>query len=126
MIQVMAVALGGALGSVLRYLSQVWLGRLLGLDFPWGTLFVNVVGSLIMGVLAELAARVWSPTPELRAFLVVGVLGGFTTFSSFSLDIGMLVSRDDWMVAMLYFMATLVVGVGGLFVGMALVRAVVT
>lgn len=126
MIQVMAVAVGGALGSVLRYLSQVWLGRLLGLDFPWGTLFVNVLGSLVMGVLAELTARVWSPTPELRAFLVVGVLGGFTTFSSFSLDIGMLVSRDDWMVAMLYFMATLVVGVGGLFVGMALVRAVVT
>ncbi|MDZ5647639.1 fluoride efflux transporter CrcB [Nitrospirillum sp. BR 11828] len=126
MIQVMAVAVGGALGSVLRYLSQIWLGRLLGLDFPWGTLFVNVLGSLVMGVLAELTARVWSPTPELRTFLVVGVLGGFTTFSSFSLDIGMLVSRDDWMVAMLYFMATLVVGVGGLFVGMALVRAVVT
>ncbi|MEC4594002.1 MULTISPECIES: fluoride efflux transporter CrcB [Nitrospirillum] len=124
--QVIVVAVGGALGSVLRYLSQVWLGRWLGLDFPWGTLFVNVAGSVLMGVLAEAAGRAWHPSPELRAFLTVGILGGFTTFSSFSLDIGTLVSRGDWPVTMLYFMATLVVGVGGLFVGMALVRAVMS
>ncbi|WP_044561683.1 CrcB family protein, partial [Azospirillum sp. B4] len=78
--QVIVVAAGGALGSVLRYLSQVWLGRLLGTDFPWGTLFVNIVGSLLMGVLVEAGGRVWQVSPEMRAFLAVGVLGGFTTF----------------------------------------------
>lgn len=124
--QLVVVALGGALGSVLRYLAQVWLGRLLGQGFPWSTLFVNVVGSLLMGVLVEAAGRVWSPSPELRAFLAVGILGGFTTFSSFSLDVGALASRGDWVLAMVYVMATLMVGVGGFFVGLALVRAVVS
>ncbi|MDE1147563.1 MAG: fluoride efflux transporter CrcB [Azospirillaceae bacterium] len=124
--QIVAVAVGGALGSVMRYLSQVWLARWLGNGFPWGTLFVNVAGSLVMGILVEAAAKAWSPSPEFRTFLTVGVLGGFTTFSSFSLDVGTLVERGDFAPALVYFAATLVVGVGSLFLGMALVRVVVS
>jgi CrcB protein len=81
------VALGGALGSVARYGCSGLAVRWLGPQFPWGTLFVNVSGSLAIGVLAALATGGRSLVEgDVRAFLIVGVLGGFTTFSSFSLD----------------------------------------
>jgi fluoride exporter len=82
------VALGGALGSVARYGCSGFAARLLGVTFPYGTLFVNVTGSFIIGVLATLSLasdRALSST-DARAFLIVGVLGGFTTFSSFSYE----------------------------------------
>ena len=82
------VALGGALGSVARYASSVAAARWLGAGFPWGTLFVNVAGSFAIGVLAALVAADGRPLlgADARAFVMVGVLGGFTTFSSFSLE----------------------------------------
>ena len=82
------VALGGALGSVARYACSVAAVRWLGFAFPYGTLFVNVAGSFAIGVLAALVAADGRPLlgADARAFLMVGVLGGFTTFSSFSLD----------------------------------------
>ena len=81
------VALGGALGSVARYACSVGAARWLGAGFPWGTLLVNATGSLAIGVLAALATG-GRPvvSDDARAFLMVGVLGGFTTFSSFSLE----------------------------------------
>jgi CrcB protein len=86
------VALGGALGSVARYACSVGAARWLGAAFPWGTLFVNVAGSFAIGVLAALVAADGRPLlgSDARAFLLVGVLGGFTTFSSFSLETLML------------------------------------
>lgn len=78
------VALGGALGAVMRFLSQAYAVRLLGMGFPWGTLGVNVVGSFVMGVLFVLLAG--RDTSVMAPFLMIGVLGGFTTFSAFSLD----------------------------------------
>ncbi len=122
---VLWVAAGGALGSVARYLSMVLIGQTVGAGFPWGTLFVNIAGSAVMGVLAELGALAWQPSPDLRVFLTVGILGGFTTFSTFSLDVALLVERHSWAVAALYVALSVLLSVGALFAAMAAVRQVV-
>ncbi|MCY4192665.1 MAG: fluoride efflux transporter CrcB, partial [Rhodospirillaceae bacterium] len=89
----LAVALGGAIGAVARYGVGVWTGRVLGHGFPWATILVNVTGSLILGLLISyMALRTQFPA-EWRAFLAVGVLGAFTTFSTFSLDATTLMQR---------------------------------
>lgn len=119
------VATGGALGSSARYLSMVLLGQWLGGSFPWGTLFVNIVGSFVMGVLAELGALAWQPSQDVKLFLMTGILGGFTTFSTFSLDVALLVERHDWTVAGLYVTMSVLASVGALFAAMALVRNLV-
>ncbi|NKD77838.1 fluoride efflux transporter CrcB [Haematospirillum sp. H1815] len=118
---VVAVAVGGALGSVLRYAVMAGVGRWAGSGFPWGTLVVNVAGSLIMGILVEIVARKWSLPGFWQVFLFVGVLGGFTTFSTFSLDLAMLMDRHAGLAAV-YAVGSVVVGTAALFVGMALVR----
>lgn len=120
-----AVALGGALGSLARYLALGVWAQAFGTALPWGTLAVNALGSLIMGVLAELGALAWQPSPEVRAFLAVGILGGFTTFSTFSLDVALLIERNDWAQAMLYAVLSVALSVGGLFLGLAMVRQAV-
>lgn len=122
---VLWVALGGALGSTARYLAMVAIGASVGMGFPWGTLFVNIVGSAIMGTLAELGALVWQPSQDLRVFLTVGILGGFTTFSTFSLDVALLVERHSWAMAALYVGLSVTLSVGALFAAMALVRQLV-
>jgi CrcB protein len=86
---------------------------------------VNVLGSLAVGVLVELGALVWSPSPELRAMLVVGVLGSFTTFSTFSLDVVELVQRGAALPAMGYIVASVVLCIVGLVFGMSLARGIV-
>ena len=83
----LAVAAGGALGAVGRYLVITQVGHWFGTGFPLGTIVVNVLGSFAMGLLIESAALFWSPSQELRALLAVGVLGAFTTFSTFSMDV---------------------------------------
>lgn len=123
---VLWVALGGGLGSAARYLAMVAMGAAVGTGFPWGTLFVNIAGSAVMGVLAELGALAWQPNADLRLFLTVGILGGFTTFSTFSLDVAVLVERHSWGGAALYVSASLVLGVGALFLAMWAVRQVVS
>lgn len=80
------VFIGGGLGSGARYLIATWMADRFGAAFPWGTLTVNVVGSFAIGLIATLADEAGSVGPGARVFLVVGVLGGFTTFSSFSLE----------------------------------------
>lgn len=116
-----AVAVGGALGSVARYLCMTLLGRLLGAGFPWGTLFVNVTGSLVIGILAEVAALKWAFPEPWRLFLFVGVMGGYTTFSTFSLDVVNLMQRN-LLLAGSYVAGSVVVGIAALFLGLALVR----
>ena len=83
---ILAIAAGGALGSVLRFLASSWTYSRLGSDFPYGTLLVNVLGSLVMGFLYTLLVERSALDPIWRAGLVVGVLGGFTTFSAFSME----------------------------------------
>jgi CrcB protein len=117
------VAAGGALGASARYLVGVASGRLIGFGFPWGTLTVNVLGCLVMGLLIEAMALRWSVGNELRAFLTVGVLGGFTTFSAFSAEFALLVERDTYVSAAFYLIASVGLSIAALFGGLAIVRA---
>lgn len=118
------VALGGAIGASGRYLVGTAIGSAAQNAFPWATLTVNICGSFVLGVLAGLMAFAWSPSPELRAFLTVGVLGGFTTFSAFSLDVVLLAERGRLDLAGVYVASTVILSVGGLFAGLRLARGV--
>ena len=120
---ILLVAIGGALGSSARYLTGQAAMRLFGPGFPWGTLAVNIVGSLAIGVFAELIARRFDGSPELRMFVVTGILGGFTTFSAFSLEVSTMMERGDHMTAAAYVLLSLVISVAAVFAGLALVRA---
>lgn len=120
---ILLVALGGAIGSVARHLTGTLSLRLFGPGFPWATLAVNVVGSFAIGFLIELIARRLNASMELRLFIVTGILGGFTTFSSFSLDVASLYERGDLMLAFAYLAATIIIGLGAVFAGLALGRA---
>ena len=119
---ILAIAAGGALGAVARHLVNVQAMALMGIGFPWGTLTVNIVGSFLMGVLVETSALFWSPGPALRAMLAVGVLGAFTTFSTFSLDVVVLYERGALAQTAAYIAASVVLSIGGLFAGLAVVR----
>ncbi len=117
-----AVAAGGAIGATARYVVTVIATRLFGHEFPWGTAIVNVAGSFVMGMLITYMALKWSATQEARAFLATGVLGGFTTFSTFSLDVVTLWERKHPVLALLYAVGSVGLGVAALFAGMALIR----
>jgi len=99
----------------------MWFGR----DFPWGTLAVNILGSFILGTLIEAMALVWSPGQEVRALLTVGMLGAFTTFSTFSLETILLIERGHTAAAMGYIASSLLLSVGALFLGLRLARLVI-
>jgi len=93
---VLLVALGGAVGSALRYASNVLAIRWLGLDFPYGTLFVNLTGSFLIGVVQALAAEATVLPEPARLFLSVGIMGGFTTYSAFAYETVALAGADAW------------------------------
>ena len=120
-----AVASGGAMGSLARYLTMSLVGRWTGSGFPWGTLAVNIAGSFLMGMVVELIALRYSVSQEVRAFFAVGILGGFTTFSSFSLDAALLIERGHLMMAFTYIAGSVVAGLAALFVALYLVRQIV-
>ncbi|WP_350334679.1 fluoride efflux transporter CrcB [Coralliovum pocilloporae] len=124
MTHLLLVALGGAFGASLRYLSGVAALKLVGPGFPWGTVFVNAVGSLVMGVFIGLLALKFSDNTELRLFVATGLLGGFTTFSAFSLDAVTLWARGAMMEAALYVFGSVVVAIGFLVVGLLLSRQI--
>lgn len=119
---VLWVAIGGALGSAARYGVNVWSGRLLGTEFPWHTLIVNVVGCFIMGALTGLMAQKLNLSGEARAFLTTGILGGFTTFSAFSLDVALLVERKATLAAGAYVAASVLLSLAAVFAGLHLMR----
>lgn len=123
MLHVSLVALGGAIGSVLRYFVGVGALRMAGHGFPWGTLVVNVLGSFAIGLLAELIVRKFDASPELRLFLVTGILGGFTTFSAFSLDVVSLYERGATLSSIGYIAASLCLSVAAVVAGLALMRS---
>ena len=117
------VAAGGALGSGLRHLTNLAALRLLGPAFPWGTLTVNIVGGFLMGVFVELLARRFGGSAELRLFVATGILGGYTTFSAFSLDVAVLYERGALALAFLYVVASVILSIGALFAGMWLAKS---
>ena len=121
---VMAIALGGALGAVARHFILQWSVVALGNGFPWGTLTVNVVGCFALGVVVEVMALVWSPAAEWRAFMTAGVLGAFTTFSAFALDISILHERGEMLQAILYVTVSVAGSIAAILAGMSLTRTV--
>ena len=119
---VLAIAAGGALGALARHFLAQQVSLLAGGGFPYGILAVNVIGCFLMGVLVEASALVWQPGAALRAFMAVGFLGAFTTFSTFSLDVALLYERGELALAGLYVALSVLLSVGGLFFGIWLVR----
>ncbi len=122
----LAVAAGGAIGASARYLLVGGLDHWVGAGFPMGTLAVNALGSFMIGVLIEVTALVWSPAPELRALLAVGVLGSFTTVSAVSLDVLVLFERGASGLAGLYLAASVTLSLAGTHAGMRLLRLVLS
>lgn len=121
MISLLLVMMGGALGAGARYLVGKALLGWLGPDYPWGTLAVNVLGGLAMGVLAGMLGRM-TAGDQARLFLAVGVLGGFTTFSAFSLELVTMLERGAMMTAMGYALASVAGAVVAVFAGLAMTR----
>lgn len=120
------VALGGASGAVLRFHAGRLIGGIFGLNtaFPWGTFSINFIGSLAMGLLAGWLARHGTGGEAWRVFIGVGVLGGFTTFSAFSLESALLIERGLITSAVLYVAGSVFAGITGLFIGLYITRAV--
>lgn len=119
------VAAGGAAGAVLRYLLGLQAARSLGAAWPWGTFAANLIGGLAMGALAGwLWARGGADAERWRLLLGVGLLGGFTTFSAFSLELVQMLERRAVATAGLYALGSVVASVGALWVGLVLVRRV--
>ncbi|GKY89193.1 fluoride efflux transporter CrcB [Sinisalibacter aestuarii] len=119
----LSVALGGALGASARYLTNVGVMRLIGPGFPLGTVVANVLGSFFMGVLVVVLAR--KGHNDLAPFLMTGLLGGFTTFSAFSLDTLTLFERGETGLAGLYVGLSVTLSLGAIAVGVLLTRAVI-
>jgi len=119
------VGLGGALGAMARYLVGVQATRVLGAGWPYGTFAVNLIGGVLMGLLASwLALRGEADQERWRLLLGVGVLGGFTTFSAFSLEVALMIERRAWGEALGYSLASVVLSVAALFAGLILARRV--
>ncbi|WP_208250345.1 fluoride efflux transporter CrcB [Rhizobium sp. T1470] len=124
MMQALLVAVGGAIGSVLRYYVGQWALRLAGPAFPWGTLTVNVVGCFVIGVFAEMIVRRFDASPEMRLLLITGFLGGFTTFSAFTLDAISLFERGAAVSSAVYIVASVGLSMAAVTAGLALMRAI--
>ncbi|MDQ1186077.1 MULTISPECIES: fluoride efflux transporter CrcB [Agrobacterium] len=123
MLNILLVAVGGAIGSIGRYLVGLWATRLAGPNFPWGTLTVNIVGAFAIGLFVEMIARRFDASAEMRVFIVTGIIGGFTTWSSFTLDAVVLFERGALGLSALYLLASLLVSFAAIFAGLALGRA---
>jgi CrcB protein len=117
------VMLGGAIGSAARYQVGRWSLGWMGPNYPWGTLTVNIVGGVLMGLLVGALARISVPGENWRLFAAIGVLGGFTTFSSFALDTVNMIQRGDLAAALGYILLSVAGAILGVFAGLAIVRA---
>lgn len=120
--QLLAIAAGGAVGSLLRFLMSNWVHLVAGRSFPYGTLVVNVLGCLIMGFLFVLFIDRLTDNPVLRTGILIGVLGGFTTFSSFSIETFNLIEQGSWAKAVVNMSASLMLCVGATWIGVVLGR----
>jgi CrcB protein len=116
------VFIGGGLGSTLRHTINMVSARLLGTAFPYHTFIINITGSIVMGLIAGYLAFKGGAAQPWRLFLMTGILGGYTTFSAFSLDAAMLYEKGEIGLAVLYVVGSVVLSIAGLFAGLALVR----
>jgi fluoride exporter len=116
------VFLGGGIGAALRHAFNLAFARLLGTAFPYATLFENVSGSIVMGMLIAFFAFKSGIPQHWQLFLTTGILGGYTTFSTFSLDVALLYERGELALAALYVAMSVALSIGGLFTGLVVVR----
>jgi CrcB protein len=116
------IGIGGGLGSILRYMVQVFIGRHVPLIFPLGTFLVNCSGCFLIGIFYSLAAKYTTISPEWRLFLITGICGGFTTFSTYSYDGLMLLRQGSNFAFMIYILGSVVLGLLATFAGAAIFR----
>ena len=121
-----SIALGGALGAVGRFLLTSLAGQWFGHGFPYGTILVNVLGSFVLGSMIEILALVWSPDQQVRAFLIIGLLGSFTTFSAFSLDTVTLIERGNILTPAVYVGGSVITSVLAVYLGMVFFRQILS
>ena len=118
-----AVAAGGAIGATGRFLMGLLMLTVMGPGFPWGTLSVNILGSFLLGFIVNLMATRYSLSHIWQGFLVIGVLGGFTTFSAFSLEVALMLQKNEIGAAAFYAFGSILIGVLALFAGLYAGRA---
>ncbi|ORU93156.1 MAG: camphor resistance protein CrcB [Cycloclasticus sp. symbiont of Poecilosclerida sp. N] len=123
MTQLLAIAAGGSIGALMRYLVSSGIHTWLGRGFPYGTLVVNIVGSLFMGLLYELFLQRLSVSPDVKAILLVGFLGAFTTFSTFSIETVQLMEQGDLFKAIINILASVILCVLAAWCGLQIARA---
>ena len=116
------VFFGGGLGATIRHIVNMISARFLGTAFPYHTLIINVTGSVVMGLIAGYLAFKGEASQPWRLFLMTGILGGYTTFSAFSLDTALLYERGEIGLALVYVLGSVVLSIAGLFAGLALIR----
>ena len=121
---IVAVAVRGSIGSVARYLVAIGSNKIFGMNFPWGILIINVTGSFLIGALVGLFATRWDLPQAVRIFLTVGICGGYTTFSTFSLDSYYLLERGELGAALLYMIGSVLLSIGALGGGLYLSRVI--
>lgn len=122
---ILAVAAGGAIGATGRFLMGRAMLGIMGPGFPWGTFSVNIIGSFFIGFLVEILAIRYDLSHAWQGFLVIGILGGFTTFSAFSLEVALMIEKNEISTALLYSIGSLVIGVLALFAGLYIARSLV-
>lgn len=115
---ILAVATGGALGATGRFLVGKAMLRLMGPGIPWGTFTVNIIGSFAIGLAVTLLSTRYNLTHHWQGFLIVGVLGGFTTFSAFSMEVALMLERDEFAHAALYSGSSVILGFLAVFMGL--------
>jgi len=122
MMSYLVVFVGAGVGGAIRHGMNIWVARLLGTHFPWHTFAINVTGSLVMGLVAGWFAMKGGMAGHSRLFLATGVLGGYTTFSAYSLDAVLLWERHEHLLAALYVGGSVVLSIVGLVVGLWAMR----
>ena len=116
-----SVGVGGGLGALARYYIAGWI-QPAGAAFNWGIFIVNITGGFLMGLIVEASALKLNLSPELRSFLTVGILGGYTTFSTFSLDSALLLQKGQYALAAAYVIGSVVLSIAALFAGLWIAR----
>lgn len=120
---ILSVGVGGGIGALIRYFVAGWI-QPAGAAFNWGIFIVNITGGLVMGLVVEASALKLNLSPEVRAFITTGILGGYTTFSTFSLDSALLMQKGEYALAAAYVIGSVVLSIAALFAGLWIVRAV--
>ncbi len=124
MLGYVVVFVGAGIGGAIRHAMNIWVARLMGTHFPWHTFLINISGSLVMGLVAGYFALRGHAAGHLRLFLATGILGGFTTFSAYSLDAVLLWQRHEQLLSALYVGGSVVGAMGGLVLGLWIMRTV--